>query len=580
MPDIGMIDPGVGAVLVLLPLCLIVEKMLKGFLSRDQFDYMRDNILFLVLGLVAIWSGSAPVRAVVICSLLAGIIGIAGRFYRLRGCRLLYFAVGILLAFMGPRIQFVGLPGGQYHYLSDAAAVMVTACWVGVFPLLMMELDRVPGLGGHVLAVALSLMLLVSGASGQNLSDAFLLSLCGVGLLVVFWSRHGHSFRTLGEPLAGMWGILIAGVSILGVSKGITFTAMMILPLGLFAIPFLEASLNFCSRFVPAEIPGGLSLYHRFIDRGIDHPSAVRLVAALCAILGLGVAFFQISVQPGLRAVSLGGVLFLGGFVLSTFGKGQSSVLERRPLLWGIELDNISLNYALGKCLAWARSGQGAHYVVTLDALAAFRTRSDAAYRRAVCGASLVLVDGKGLQWGLRLLGKKIQQRVAGIDFMDSLCRSAAATGIPVYFLGGKPGVAEKAARALCGKYPRLDVRGAAHGYFGPDEEESAFQTVRESGARILFLGLGVPRQEILMNSRAEVLGDLVVLGIGGSFDVLSGNLKRAPQVWQKCGAEWLYRLIQEPWRLRRVAKLPLFVFTVMLTRLKLDRWRDERLDH
>lgn len=576
MPDIGMLDPGVGVVLVLLPLCLIVEKFLKRFLPREQFDYMRDNVLFLSLGIVALWSGSPPVKSVVLCGFLAGIVGLAGRFFQIRGFRWLYFVIGFLLAISGPRIYFLGLPGGEYHYLSGALSVLVTSMWVGVFPLLIIELDRVPGLGGHVLAVALSLMLLVSGSSGQNLADAFLLSLSGVGMLLVFWSRHGHSFRTLGEPLAGLWGVVIAGVSILGVSKGITFTTMMILPLGLFAIPFLEASLNLCFRLVPAEAPAGISLYHRFIDRGVDHPSAVRLVAAFCAILGLGVAFAQMPAQPGLRLVLGVGVLFLGGFILRTVARSRSVVMERHPALWGIEVDNISSSYALGKCLAWARYQQGTHYVVTLDALAALRTRTDRAYRKAVREASLVLVDGKGLQWGLRLLGKRVQERIAGIDFLDSLCRSAAATGIPVFFLGGKPGVTTKATRVLLEKYPNLDVRGAEHGYFGEEQEEELIRKVQESGARLLFLGLGVPRQEIFMNLKGKSLGNLVVLGVGGSFDVLSGNLQRAPEGWQKLGMEWLFRLYQEPWRFWRVARLPLFVVVVILTRLKLDHWRDE----
>ncbi len=575
MPDIGMIDPGVRAILVLLPLCLVSEKMLKRFLSCEQFDYMRDNILFLVLALVAIWSGSQSVRAVVLCGLLAGIVGLVGRFFHFRRTRFLFFVIGLVLALLGPRIHFIGLPGGQYHYLSGTLSVIVTALWVGTFPILVMELDRVPGLGGHVLAVALSLMLLVSGSSGQNLGDAFLLSLCGVGMLVVFWSRHGHSFRILGEPLCALWGVVIAGVSILGVSKGITFTAMMILPLGLFAIPFLEASLNFCTRFVPAEIPGGISLYHRFIDRGVDHPSAVRLVAALCAILGLCVAFVQMTLQPAMAMMSVGGVLFLGGFVLRTCMKTRSRGQIRRPFLWGIELDNISRNYALGKCLAWARSGEGFHNVVTLDALAAYRTRSDVPYRHAVRNASLVLVDGKGLQWGLGLLGRRVQQRIAGIDFMESLCRSAAATGIPVFFLGGKPGVARQAALNLKKRYPQLDIRGMEHGYFDACSEPEVLQQVKDSGARILFLGLGVPRQEIFMDVWKDSFGDLVALGIGGSFDVLSGNLRRAPERWQRLGMEWFYRLIQEPWRFRRVARLPLFGFAVLLTRLKIDRWRD-----
>ena len=133
------------------------------------------------------------------------------------------------------------------------------------------------------------------------------------------------------------------------------------------------------------------------------------------------------------------------------------------------------------------------------------------------------------------------------------------------------------AAQNLVKRYSGLRVRGTEHGFFDDDESEELCRTIRDSGSQLLFVALGVPRQELWMERWRGHLDGLVAMGVGGSFDVFSGSLKRAPEFFRNYGLEWLYRLAQEPWRWRRMMTIPLFLGALVKTRLGLDRFRRER---
>ncbi|MBP9627578.1 MAG: WecB/TagA/CpsF family glycosyltransferase, partial [Synergistaceae bacterium] len=122
--------------------------------------------------------------------------------------------------------------------------------------------------------------------------------------------------------------------------------------------------------------------------------------------------------------------------------------------------------------------------------------------------------------------------------------------------------------------YPGLKVVGFHDGYFGKDKENDIIAEIKNTQARLLFVGFGVPRQEYWLYDTLPKIGNVIGMGVGGSMDVLSGELRRAPSLWQRCGMEWFYRLIQEPWRWRRAAKLPVFVFLVLMTRLGIIKKR------
>lgn len=575
--DVHEIQGIVFLALSLFVVFFVIQRISKKALERDQYHFLKDVCLLAAWGICGIWAADTSVRLVIALGLVSAIIGVGQRAEPRFPWAAGFFAIGAVFASMGLTISFIGFPDGQFLFLNRYSSLVVTSLWVGIFPLLLQEMDQIPGLAGFLSAITWVVMLIVTGLSRQHISGAFYMTLLGVVILAVFWSRHGHSYRRLGEPVAALWGTLIAGTSILGVSKGVTFSVLMLIPLGLFAIPIVEASFNIVSRAFSSRPQGTLFLYRRLVSRGMDHTPAVRAVGVLCAVMGAAVASFQLRDEKMALAALLSSAIVLGGsMVFISSRTRKTSGFSNRSAIWGIAVDNISVDYALGRIKSWMLQDRGGRYIVTLDALSALRAKEDPYFRNIVRGADLVLPDGKGLIAALKILGNPVAQRIPGIDFIERMCRLASTEGWPVFFLGGKPGVAEKAAEKLKGQYPGLIIGGTRNGYIEDHEMASVIEDIRSTGARFVFVGMGVPKQEIWMSSTGKMLENTVSIGIGGSFDVISGDLKRAPVSLQKAGLEWLFRLIQEPWRWSRVRRLPIFVCHVFLTRIGFSSLKGE----
>jgi N-acetylglucosaminyldiphosphoundecaprenol N-acetyl-beta-D-mannosaminyltransferase len=514
-------------------------------------------------------------KLMVTAGVIAGLVGFCQKVVKNWDLRFCYLAIGLGVAILGPRITFIGRPDGEFLYLPSFATILIlSTLWIGFFPILFQELDEIPGMGGGLILVSWVLMVAVTAISSKGPSDALMMSLCGLALIAVFWTRHVNVYRRLGTPLSAMWGTLLAGTSMLGASKGVAFATVMVLPLGLFAIPIVETSLSVLSAAFSPKPLGNMIFYRKLVRRGIDHPVAVFIVTTVCGLIGASMALLQMkAIDPLSLAVSIS-LACLGLYIAFSGTKSRDDISEKRPSLWGVTVDNFSLDYALGRVVGWISYGNLPRMIVTPDALATLRSRKDRKYSRIVGEAGLVLPDGTGLVWALRFLGFTVQEQIPGVDFVDNLCRIAAGHGWPFYFLGGRPGVASRAAERMRKKYPGLIVNGTRSGYFRREENDEICKEIRESGAQILLVALGVPKQEYWMADNLNKLDGIVSIGVGGSFDVMSGRLKRAPAPWRKLRLEWLYRTIQEPYRWKRVMKLPLFVLLVLLRRIGLDFWR------
>ena len=181
--------------------------------------------------------------------------------------------------------------------------------------------------------------------------------------------------------------------------------------------------------------------------------------------------------------------------------------------------------------------------------------------------AAMVIPDGVGLIYASKLKGDPIQEKVAGIDFARSAIERCAKLGRSVYLLGSKPGVAEAAATNLQKEIPGLKIAGFRDGYFQPDEETAVVEAVNESGADFLCVALGSPKQEYFVIKHRDALQVKAAAGLGGSLDIWSGNLNRAPEFYIDHGLEWLYRMIQEPRRFKRLPALPIFLIKAAIRR-------------
>ncbi len=226
------------------------------------------------------------------------------------------------------------------------------------------------------------------------------------------------------------------------------------------------------------------------------------------------------------------------------------------------------------------------HQIVTPDTLAVLRARKDSEYHAILKTADLVTPDGAGILWAATTLNYPLSERVTGIDIIHNTCRLAAKKGYSLYLLGSYPGVASEAALNLTKKYQGIKIAGTHHGYFGcesgknygnvkegnngknKEEEEEIIAEIKEKRPDILLVGMGVPKQEKWINKNMKSLNVPVCMGVGGSFDVLSGRIPRAPLWMQRHGMEWIYRSIKQPNRAFRVLGLFYFMWLVILGKM------------
>lgn len=226
----------------------------------------------------------------------------------------------------------------------------------------------------------------------------------------------------------------------------------------------------------------------------------------------------------------------------------------------GVGFDNVTMDEAVARAVALIREG-GAHYVVTPNPEIVEVCRENPAAKAAVNGADLVLPDGIGVIKGAAMLGTPLKEKTPGIEFAGHLMERMAEEGLSLFLLGAKPGVAEAAAKNLAERYPGLVVAGTHDGYF--KEDAPVVDSIRQSGADVVFVCLGAPKQELWMRKNGPATGAHLLCGLGGSLDVFAGVVERAPKFWSDHGLEWFYRLCKEPRRIGRMMKLPLFLVHV-----------------
>ncbi len=223
----------------------------------------------------------------------------------------------------------------------------------------------------------------------------------------------------------------------------------------------------------------------------------------------------------------------------------------------GVGFDNVTMDQAVAEGVRLMNE-DGAHYVVTPNPEIVETCREDSEAMEAVRRADMVIADGIGVVYGAKILGTPLKGRVPGIEFAQNLMGRMAESGKSLFLLGAKPGIADQAAEKLKVRYPGLQIAGTHDGYF--KEDGPVLTQIRDSGADVVFVCLGAPKQEKWMLHNGEATGAHLLVGLGGCLDVFSGNVQRAPEAFQKLGLEWLYRLLKNPSRIGRMMKLPLFL--------------------
>jgi N-acetylglucosaminyldiphosphoundecaprenol N-acetyl-beta-D-mannosaminyltransferase len=237
--------------------------------------------------------------------------------------------------------------------------------------------------------------------------------------------------------------------------------------------------------------------------------------------------------------------------------------MMKRFELFDCPMDGLTMDETIKRIESRVKIQKFTQHVV-VNVAKIVNMQKDSLLSESIHACDIINIDGMGVVWGARFLGHPVPERVAGVDLFDRLLAMAAAEGFSVYLLGGTAEIVEKTAANVVCRHPLLKIAGYHHGYFW-DDEETLVERISQSGARLLFVAITSPKKEIFINKWKDKLNIDFVMGVGGTFDVVAGKVRRAPLWMQRCGLEWCFRVIQEPRRMWRRYFVTNLTFTGML---------------
>jgi N-acetylglucosaminyldiphosphoundecaprenol N-acetyl-beta-D-mannosaminyltransferase len=533
----------------------------------------KPQSLYLVLLVAALYFGAALRRRVNAPIWISDLLVLAASYLSLQ-------------LWQGSTIQVLSTPISSDYIGLGKFATPLTVLWMWLIARMTAAMNRAPQVtGGHLGIVALGLLILLklkNDGSPHFFPTAMSAALAGAGLATVPVAIRRADFN-IGWSAALALGFALSQIATIALLRNATFF-MLLLSLVVFGLPFLDVSfyrLRAALRGEQINVEVHRRRLHEVLEqRGIARTKIAMLYlvigAWLCALGVLTAHFIFSSSAPLWLLLARAFVillLFAFGFIAFFsltrvwMRRGENEIVPEEIEAFGVRISAVSMQQALDKIEGFIRA-KTPHHVVTSDANAILRAQEDAEYAAIIRRAALITPDGFGVVWGARLLNLPIYERVTGVDMVTGICERAAKNGFSIYILGSEPGVAATAAEKLQERYPGLRVAGTQHGFWKKEgiSDDVIVQQIHDAQPDVLFVAFGIPMQEKFIANHFEALDVPVSLGVGGSFDVYSEKLSRAPEYIQRSGLEWLYRVYQEPWRWKRMSYVPRFMAFALRT--------------
>lgn len=235
--------------------------------------------------------------------------------------------------------------------------------------------------------------------------------------------------------------------------------------------------------------------------------------------------------------------------------------------IMGVPVDNVTMKEALEIVYRFL-SENSIHAIYTPNSEIMMAAQRDKYLHEVLIQGDMLIADGAGVVLASKILGYKLPERVAGFDLVKNIFQISTEIKLKFFLLGAKPGIAEEAAVNIVNEFKCAEISGYHHGYFSEEEEDDIISQINSSGAEILLVALGAPRQEKWIHENKNRLNVKICIGIGGTLDIFAGKATRAPKFFREHGLEWLYRLYKEPWRFRRMLDIPRFLLLAIRHRL------------
>jgi len=547
------------------------------------------------------------ITGIVICSVLMVILGRIDRKRKLpTGVKLIFqVLISLIIIYSGVKIEFLRAPlssslSGGYLYLSYLS-IPLTIIWLISITNSIGQADELGDITPYIVFIASLTFLVVSLIQRQGLILAEALSLIMATISFIF-IKYIHRGKFSSYYMS--FGFILAVIAIVGVSKS-TAALTLLIPLLILGVPIIDSSYSIVANYARQESPGsGIGRKSPlFSESGSGSRSRLRQKLQSYGFSAQGANLTIISVSLYLSLAALIISIYQNFYLLITltaFGwmafellknkiQSEESIIERdifnnRIKLFQVGIDQVDNQDTIQRIEEFIISKKP-HQIVTPDTLAVLRARKEPEYHAILKSADLVTPDGAGILWATTTLNYPLPERVTGIDIIHNICRLAAKKGYSLYLLGSYPGVVGEAALNLTRKYPGIKIAGTHHGYFACEdsqncedvkngnidknkEEEEIIDEIRENRPDILLVGMGVPKQEKWISKNLDKMDVPVCMGVGGSFDVLSGRIPRAPLWMQRHGMEWIYRSIKQPNRAFRTLALFYFIWLVILGKM------------
>ena len=545
------------------------------------------------------------ITGIVICSVLMVILGRIDRKRKLpTGVKLIFqVLISLIIIYFGIKIEFLRAPSsssGGYLYLSYLS-IPLTIIWLISITNSIGQADELGDITPYIVFIASLTFLVVSLIQRQGLILAEALSLIMATISFIF-IKYIHRGKFSSYYMS--FGFILAVIAIVGVSKS-TAALTLLIPLLILGVPIIDSSYSIVANYARQESPGsGIGRKSPlFSESGSGSRSRLRQKLQSYGFSAQGANLTIISVSLYLSLAALIISIYQNFYLLITltaFGwmafellknkiQSEESIIERdifnnRIKLFQVGIDQVDNQETIQRIEEFIISKKP-HQIVTPDTLAVLRARKEPEYHAILKSADLVTPDGAGILWATTTLNYPLPERVTGIDIIHNICRLAAKKGYSLYLLGSYPGVVGEAALNLTRKYPGIKIAGTHHGYFACEdsqncedvkngnidknkEEEEIIDEIRENRPDILLVGMGVPKQEKWISKNLDKMDVPVCMGVGGSFDVLSGRIPRAPLWMQRHGMEWIYRSIKQPNRAFRTLALFYFIWLVILGKM------------